>query len=85
MPIDKFREAINSQVALLLKEERVKRGLSLNILAQRAGLARQTVSYVEQEVQNPTLDTLLRITSVLEVDLEKIIARARKLAAGKTK
>jgi hypothetical protein len=36
---------------------------------------------VEQEVQNPTLDTLLRITSVLEIDLEKIIAKARKAAA----
>jgi hypothetical protein len=34
-----------------------------------------------QEVQNPTLDTLLRITSVLEVDLEKIIAKARKAAS----
>jgi transcriptional regulator with XRE-family HTH domain len=50
------------------------------VLAQKAGVSRQTVSYVEQEVQNPTLDTLLRITSVLEVDLEKIIAKARKTA-----
>ncbi len=58
-----------------------KRGLSLNVLAQKAGLSRQTVSYVEQEVQNPTLDTLLRITSVLEVELEKIIAQARKAAS----
>jgi DNA-binding XRE family transcriptional regulator len=65
----------------LLKEEREKRALSLNVLAQKAGLSRQTVSYVEQEVQNPTLETLLRITSVLEVDLEKIIAKARKTAA----
>jgi transcriptional regulator with XRE-family HTH domain len=44
-------------------------------------LSRQTVSYVEQQVQNPTLDTLLRIASVLEIDLEKIIARARKRAS----
>jgi transcriptional regulator with XRE-family HTH domain len=51
------------------------------VLAQKAGLSRQTVSYVEQQVQNPTLDTLLRITSVLEIDLEKIIAKARKTAA----
>jgi transcriptional regulator with XRE-family HTH domain len=50
--------------------------------AARAWL-RQTVSYVEQEVQNPMLDTLLRITAVLEVDLEKIIAKARKAAAKK--
>ena len=64
----------------LLKTEREKRGLSLNVLAQKAGLARQTVSYEEQQVQNPALDTLLRITSVLEIDLETIIAKARKMA-----
>jgi transcriptional regulator with XRE-family HTH domain len=58
----------------------VKRSLPLNALVQKAGLSRQTVSYVEQEVQNPTLDTVLRITAVLEVDLEKIIAKARKAA-----
>jgi len=34
------------------------------VLAQKAGVSRPTVSYVEQEVQNPTLDTLLRITAV---------------------
>jgi DNA-binding XRE family transcriptional regulator len=81
VPMNKLHDAISSQVACLLKEEREKRGLSLNVLAQKAGVSRQTVSYVEQEVQNPTLDTLLRITAVLEVDLEKIIAKARKAAA----
>jgi transcriptional regulator with XRE-family HTH domain len=79
-----LNDAISSHVADLLKQEREKRGLSLNMVAQRAGLSRQTVSYVEQEVQNPTLDTLLRITSVLEVDLEKIITKARKIAAKPT-
>lgn len=80
VPVDKSLEAISSQVARLLKEERERRGLSLNELAQKAGLSRQTVSYVEQEVQNPTLDTLLRITFGLGVELEKVIARARKRA-----
>ena len=78
MPADKSHDAISSQVARLLKEEREKRGLSLNVLAQKSGLSRQTVSYVEQEVQNPTLNTLLRMTRALEVDLEKIIVRARR-------
>jgi DNA-binding XRE family transcriptional regulator len=81
VPTAKLNEAISSQVACLLKEAREKCGLSLNVLAQKAGLSRQTVSYVEQEVQNPTLDTLLRITSVLEIDLEKVISKARKIAA----
>ena len=85
MPTDPLRDAISSQVAHLLREEREKHGLSLNVLAQKAGLSRQTVSYVEQEIQNPTLDTLLRITWALQVDLERIISRARKRAARKPK
>ncbi len=84
MPVDKSLEALSSEVARLLKEERKKRGLSLNILAQDAGLSRQTVSYVEQEVQNPTLDTLLRITSVMSIRLEDLLAQARKRAAARS-
>ena len=84
VPANKSLEAISTHVAQLLKEEREKRRLSLNVLAQKAGVARQTVSYVEQQIQNPTLDTLLRITSVLDVDLEKIIAKARKRARQKS-
>ena len=83
VPVDKLLDSISSQVAGLLKEEREKHGLSLNVLSQKSGLSRQTISYVEQEVQNPTLDTLLRITSALEVDLEKIIAQARLRAKDK--
>jgi transcriptional regulator with XRE-family HTH domain len=77
---DKLREAISARIACLLKEEREKQGLSLNKLAKDAGLARQTISFIEREVQSPSVDTLLRITSALKVDLEKIIARARKHA-----
>jgi hypothetical protein len=33
--------------------------------------------YVEQEIQSPTLDTLLRIPAALEVNLDDILAQAR--------
>jgi transcriptional regulator with XRE-family HTH domain len=78
VPTDKLSDAISSQVASVLKEEREKRDLSLKMLAEKSGVSRQTISYVEQEVQSPSLDTLLRITSALGVDLAKIIARAQK-------
>jgi transcriptional regulator with XRE-family HTH domain len=76
--VDHVRETICVQVAELLKKERQKHGLSLNALAQRAGLSRQSIRFVEQGLRSPTLDTLLRITTALGVDLERIIARARK-------
>lgn len=84
MPNDKLTDAISSHVACVLKEEREKRDLSLKTLAKKSGISRQTISYVEQEVQSPSLDTLLRITSALGVDLAKIIARAQKRASKKS-
>ncbi len=84
MSNDKLRDAISSHVVLILKEEREKQKLSLNRLAQKAGIARQTIGYVEGEVQSPSLDTMLRIALALDVDLAKIIARAQKRASKKS-
>jgi transcriptional regulator with XRE-family HTH domain len=81
---DRKREAICAQVALLLQEERQRQNLSMNAVAERAGLSRQMVSYVEKEDRNPTLDTLLRITEVLGVELEQIIKQARRMVAKKS-
>lgn len=50
----------------------------MTVLAEKAGLSQQMVSYVEREMRNPTLDTLLRITRVLKVELCDVIARASK-------
>lgn len=80
---DPASEAISFQVAVILKEEREKRGLSLKVLARQSGISRQTISYIEQEVQSPSLDTLLLITFALKVDLAKIISKAQKRAAKK--
>jgi transcriptional regulator with XRE-family HTH domain len=85
VPAQKLFDAISSEVARQLRKEREKRELSLNVLAQKAGLSRQTVSYVEQEVQSPTLETLLRITVALDVDLEDVIAEARKRLPRRTR
>ena len=64
----------------LLREERERQNLSLNGLAERAGLSRQTVSFIEQEERNPTVDTLLRITEVLDIELDELMRKARRFA-----
>ena len=82
VPVNRMPEAVSLQVVRLLKAEREKRCISLNLLAQKAGVNRQTVAFIERGLRNPTLNTLFRLTSALEVKPEKIIARARKLAGG---
>jgi transcriptional regulator with XRE-family HTH domain len=52
----------------------------MNMVAERAGLSQQMVSYVEREMRNPTLETLLRIAAALEVDLVEVIRAAQKSA-----
>lgn len=80
MPDDIIRKIICSQVARLLKKERERQKISLNALSTRAGLSRQTVTFIENEERNPTLDTLLRLTAVLGLKLEALIKEARGAA-----
>ncbi len=69
-------QATSTNVARLLRKERIRRGLSMNHVAKKSGLSQQMVSYVERGMRNPTLDTLLRIASVLDIDLWKLIKHA---------
>ena len=81
---NKSQQAVCSRVARLLRQEREKQGLSMNLVAERAGLSQQMVSYVEREMRNPTLETVLRIAAALKIDLAKVLQAAQK-AASKSK
>ncbi len=81
MPLPAQHSQLCANVARLLRQEREKRGISLNSMAQQAGISRQTVSFIEAQERNPTLMTLLRITHVLEIPLEELIANARAAQA----
>ncbi len=49
-------------------------------VAERAGISQQMVSYVERELRNPTLDTLLRLAAALKVSLSEVLAAAERKA-----
>jgi len=74
----KSQQAVCSRVVKILRQEREKRGLSMNFVAERAGLSQQMVSYVEREMRNPTLETLLRISAALEIDFATVMRQAGK-------
>lgn len=76
MPKKDIPRAVSLEIARLLRNERTRQGLSMTEVANRAGLSQQMVSYVERGMRNPTVDTLLRITPVLNIDLWKLIKKA---------
>jgi transcriptional regulator with XRE-family HTH domain len=53
----------------------------MNAVAERGGLSQQMVSYVEREMRNPSLDTMLRMAAALEIDLGNVLRRAQRSAA----
>jgi helix-turn-helix protein len=69
-------EIVGSSVARLLREKRETLGLSMNVVAARSGLSHSMVSRVERELRRPTLDTLLRITQAMGIDLWPLIKKA---------
>lgn len=73
------------EVARIVREERVIRGLSLATVAERSGLSYQSVSYVEREMRAPTVETLLRIAIALGVSPAEIVERAASKLAPRTR
>ena len=81
----KSQQAVCSRVVQILRRERERRELSMNFVAERAGLSQQMVSYVEREMRNPTLETLLRMAAALEIDLTRVLREAQTSAKAKSK
>jgi transcriptional regulator with XRE-family HTH domain len=57
----------------------------MTVLAQKSGLSQAMISFIEREIRNPSLETLLRISSVLELHLDEILRRAREAALREKK
>src|SRR5439155_13177884 len=72
----KSEQQICTAVARILREERLRKKISLNALSARAGLSYQIISYIEREMRTPKLDTLLRIANALGISLSDVIKRA---------
>jgi transcriptional regulator with XRE-family HTH domain len=76
VPTESNYRGVCKRVAALLKAERERQGLSMTMLAGRAGLSQPSLSYLEHGLRIPNLDTLLRITDALGIELSTVIARA---------
>jgi transcriptional regulator with XRE-family HTH domain len=76
------REIAIDRLMELLRQERLRKKLSLNEVATRAGLSHTMVMRVEKRERLPTIDTLLRITDAMGIKLSPLIAKATKAAGS---
>ncbi|MDB6053528.1 MAG: transcriptional regulator [Verrucomicrobiales bacterium] len=80
-----LHDEITAEVTRLLQQHRLELKMSKSVLAERSGLSRRMIGFVEKQERNPTLDTLLRITGALNIPLEDILSEARKAAIRRTR
>ena len=80
MPKISAREVAIAKLMELIHQERLRQKLSLNEVATRAGLSHTMVMRVEKRERLPTIDTLMRITDAMEIELSPLIAKAVKAA-----
>ncbi len=67
---DRIKRASPSRVALMkLKLARLREGLSLGEIAEKAGIDRGNLSKLENNVDNVEIETLSRLADVLGYDV----------------
>ena len=80
VPTESQIQTVCKRVAVLLQKERERQGLSLTTLGAQAGLSQQSISYIERGLRIPNLDTMLRISGALGIELSEVLATAAKSA-----
>jgi len=71
---------LSRYVGPAIRAIRLEAELSQEALAERADLDRTYVSGVERNRRNPTLASLQALCAALDVDLDELLIRTRRLA-----
>jgi transcriptional regulator with XRE-family HTH domain len=66
--------AVTTRVAREIRAHREARGLSLSATAARAGLSKTILATIESGAGNPSLETLWRIASALDITVGTLLA-----------
>ncbi len=60
-------------ISMSLRRERARSGVSLTDLAKRAGVAKSTLSQLENGIGNPSLETLWALARALGIPLSRLV------------
>lgn len=70
---------LDEAIAIVLKEERTKKGLSQEELAHLCSIDRTYISLLERQKRKPTLHTIFKICEALGVSMSYTIGRIELL------
>jgi transcriptional regulator with XRE-family HTH domain len=79
---------LKQRLARVLRTARMRKGLTQEAVAERAGVTTETVSNTERTQSLVTLDVFLRLAVVLDIDVASIVdapPAQRKLTAKRTR
>ena len=69
---------ISAMVVELLKQDRIRRGISQYKLAKECGLCKTSIAFIERFENKHTHRTLLMISDFLQVDLCDVLKTVKK-------
>lgn len=79
MPNDASQiDPLERRIVLLLKEQRLKQGVSATRLAEQIGVSRASITHIEADRTRPGFWMINRIAEGLGLDLADLIRKARK-------
>jgi transcriptional regulator with XRE-family HTH domain len=70
---------MTSAFGLVLKKHRTAKGMSQELLAEKADIHPIYVGYIERSVRNPTLNVAKAIANALGLTLSQMITEAEKI------
>lgn len=70
------RAPVCATLAVIIREQRLQRGLSLSQLAARAGISRRMLGFIENHERVPTIDTLTRISQAFGLKSSELLCAA---------
>ena len=62
----------------VLRKERKKRKLTLKVVAEKAGISQGFLSQIENDVNSPSVDTLVNICSAVGIEPSYVLKQAEK-------
>jgi len=71
-------DPLERRIVLLLKEQRLKQGVSATRLAEQIGVSRASITHIEADRTRPGFWMINRIAEGLGLDLADLIRKARK-------